>query len=274
MHSALYRGWLDHRRLMPRRHAFRYRLCMAYLDLAELDQVFRGRWLWTAQPGRHAALVRFDRRDHFGDPAQPLDEAVRALVAERTGQRPAGPIRLLTHLRWFGYVFNPVSFYYCFDAADRRLEAVVAEVTNTPWGERHCYVLRADAPGADLLQARSVKAMHVSPFHPMGLRYDWQLHTPGEALAVHMALRPAAEAGAAPVFGATLALRRVPIGGAALAGTLLRFPWMTVQVIAAIHWQALRLWLKRVPVHDHPTRSKEAARAAATVPPHSTEHPR
>ena len=272
MHSALYHGWLDHRRLAPRRHAFRYRLFMAYLDLAELDEVFRGRWLWST---RRAALARFDRGDHLGDPAQPLDEAVRALVAERTGQRPAGPIRLLTHLRYFGVVFNPVSFYYCFDAAGRAVEAVVAEVTNTPWGERHCYVLRPDTPGASVLKAHSVKAMHVSPFHPMALRYDWQLHTPGEALAVHMALRPVELAGAeaAPVFGATLALQRVPIGGAALAGTLLRFPWMTARVIAAIHWQALRLWLKRVPVFDHPTRSR-AARAAAAVRPTPTEHPR
>ena len=263
MHSTLYCGWLDHRRLVPRRHAFRYRLFMAYLDLAELDEVFRGRWLWSTQ---RAALARFDRRDHFGDPGQPLDEAVRALVAERSGQRPAGPIRLLTHLRIFGYVFNPVSFYYCFDAADRTVEAVVAEVNNTPWGERHCYVLRQDAPDADRLQARSVKAMHVSPFHPMGLRYDWLLHTPGEALTVHMALRPAeGDADVAPVFGATLALQRVPISGAALAGTLLRFPWMTANVVAAIHWEALRLWLKGTPVHDHPTRSRTARAAAATA---------
>ena len=294
MHSALYHGWLDHRRLAPRRHAFRYRLFMAYLDLAELDQVFRGRWLWST---KRAALARFDRRDHLGDPAQPLDEAVRALVAERTGRRPAGPIRLLTHLRYFGFVFNPVSFYYCFDAAGQTVETVVAEVNNTPWGERHCYVLPQGAPSADVLRAHSAKQMHVSPFHPMALGYDWQLHTPGEALAVHMALRPAdgadsahsaarpdgthsansansvGDAAAAPVFGATLALRRVPIGAAALAGTLLRFPWMTAQVIAAIHWQALRLWLKRVPVHDHPTRS-QAARAALSVRPRPTEHPR
>jgi DUF1365 family protein len=274
MHSALFHGWLDHRRLAPRRHAFRYRLFMAYLDLAELDEVFRGRWLWSTR-ARHLALARFDRRDHLGDPAQPLDEAVRALVAERSGRRPEGPIRLLTHLRMFGYVFNPVSFYYCFDAAGRTLETVVAEVNNTPWGERHCYVLRQDTPGSDRLLVHSVKAMHVSPFHPMALRYEWQLHTPGEALAVHMALRATdtADADGAPVFGATLALQRVPINGTALAGTLLRFPWMTAKVIAAIHWEALRLWLKRVPVNDHPTRSKPA-RAAAIVNPIPTEHPR
>lgn len=249
MHSAIYHGWLDHRRVAPRPHAFRYRLFMVYLDLAELDQAFRGRWLWST---RRPALARFDRRDHLGDPGQPLDDAVRSLVAERTGHRPAGPVRLLTHLRYFGYVFNPVSFYYCFDAQDRELEAVVAEVNNTPWGERHCYVLRPSVPGAHWLRAHSVKAMHVSPFHPMALSYDWRLSTPGEALAVHMALRPTAAADDAPLFSAALALQRQPLTGAALAGQLLRFPFMTAQVIAAIHWQALRLWLKRVPVYDHP----------------------
>ncbi len=272
MHSALYHGWLEHRRLLPRRHAFRYRLFMAYLDLAEVDEVFRGRWLWST---RRMALLRFDRRDHLGDPAQPLDEAVRALVAERTGRRPAGPIRLLTHLRAFGYVFNPISFYYCFDPAGHGLEAVVAEVNNTPWGERHCYVLRPETPGAECLRAQSVKAMHVSPFHPMGLHYDWRLQTPGEALSVHMTLRPAELAGGegTPLFGATMALSRVPITGVALAVTLLHFPWMTAKVVAAIHWEALRLWLKRVPVFDHPTRSR-AARTAAAPPATTTEPPR
>jgi len=242
---------------------------MVYLDLAELKQVFRGRWLWST---RHVALARFDRRDHFGDPAQPLDEAVRALVAERTGRRPEGPVRLLTHLRYFGYVFNPVSFYYCFDTAGRTVEAVVAEVSNTPWGERHCYVLRPD-PASDEIRAHGVKALHVSPFQPIELRYDWRLQVPGEALTVHMTLRPAEPGATAPVFGATLALRRVPIGAASLAGTLLRFPWMTAKVIAAIHWEALRLWLKRTPVHDHPNRPR-AARAAAPAGAATRENPR
>ena len=266
MHSALYHGWLEHRRLAPRRHAFRYRLFMVYLDLAELDQVFRGRWLWST---RRAAFARFDRRDHFGDPAQPLEDAVRALVAEQTNHRPEGPIRLLTHLRYFGYVFNPVSFYYCFDAADSKVEAVVAEVNNTPWGERHCYVLQQDSPGAEELQAQTMKAMHVSPFNPMTLRYDWQLRAPGEALSARMTLRSADPAGAAPIFSAALKLRRVPINGGSLAGTLLRFPWMTAKVIAAIHWEALRLWLKRAPVYDHPTRSRAAVLARA----HTRHHP-
>lgn len=265
MHSALYQGWLSHRRHQPRTHAFRYRLFMVYLDLVELDEVFCGRWLWSAS---RRALARFDRGDHLGDPAVPLDESVRRLVAERSGKRPAGPIRLLTHLRYFGYVFNPVSFYYCFDTEDREIEAIVAEVNNTPWGERHCYVLDALESGSHALQARSIKAMHVSPFHPMAVEYLWHFLPPGETLGVRMKLQPAGQGmrDDRASFDATLAMRRVPIGTWTLAGALLKFPFMTAQVIAMIYWQALRLWLKRVPVHDHRTRWS-AIGSSAPVPP-------
>ena len=138
MRSCIYRGHVRHRRFTPVEHAFRYPLFMMYLDLDELPHVLDVHPLWSA---RRPAPAWFRRRDYHGDAAVPLDEAVRATVAEQTGSRPRGPIRLLTHLRYFGYCFNPVSFYYCFDEEDRRVETIVAEVNNTPWGERHCYVL-------------------------------------------------------------------------------------------------------------------------------------
>lgn len=259
MYSAIYRGSLRHRRFAPRLHDFRYPLFLLYLDLDELDTVFRGRWLWSA---RRTALARFNRADHLGDPGVPLQQAVRDLVEQQTGRRLSGPIRLLTHLRYFGHCFNPVSFYYCFDAAGVSVECVVAEVNNTPWGERHCYVL--DEPCRRVNGAhqryRSEKAFHVSPFMPMELTYEWGFSAPGSRLNVHMALLDSAQgdaAGARKVFDATLRLQHAPINGANLAGLLLRFPLMTLQVVVAIHWQALRLWLKGVPVHTHPAKRRQ-----------------
>ena len=246
MHSALYEGKVRHRRLTPVPHEFGYTMFMVYLDLAEAETAFAGRWLWSAS---RPALARFRREDHLGDPALPLDRCVRDLVEEETGRRPEGAIRLLTHLAYFGWCFNPVSFYYCFDRAGA-LEAVVAEVTNTPWLERHCYVLdrRATLAPGETLRWRAPKRMHVSPFMRMEQEYVWALREPGARLTVHMENLE----GGRRMFDATMTMSRVEITGRSLALALLRWPFMTLSVVAGIHWQALKLWLKGVPVIDHP----------------------
>lgn len=258
MNSAIYEGRVRHRRWRPKSHQFSYSMFMLYLDLAELDRVFAGRWLWST---RRPALARFRREDHLGDPALPLDQAVRDLVQQSAGWRPAGPIRLLTHLSYFGYCFNPVSFYYCFDANDRQVEAIVAEVNNTPWGERHCYVLDGHGrPGGAAQQHFAPrKQMHVSPFMPMDIDYRWRLSQPGEVLGVHMENHRDGE----KLFDATLRLERVELNARSLARVLSQYPLMTVKVIAAIHWQALRLWLKRVPLFDHPRKKSPSRRKHA-----------
>lgn len=254
MHSALYTGELRHRRFAPRAHQFSYRLFMMYVDLAELDEIFRGRWLWSA---RRPALAWLRREDCIGDASLPIDTVVRDRVAERTGVRPAGPIRMLTHLRYFGIGFNPVTFYYCFNAADTQVETIVAEITNTPWNERHAYVLTDPLQGAgpQVLRYQFAKEFHVSPFMPMEMNYDWRFGMPGERLAVNMQNYQQGER----VFDATLNLSRQEIGAAALARALVAFPCMTATVIAGIYTQALKLWIKRIPFVAHPSRTSPHA---------------
>jgi DUF1365 family protein len=245
--SAVYEGGVRHRRHAPRPHAFRYRMAQLYLDLDEVDQVFARRWLWSAS-GRN--LAEFRRSDYLGPAAQPLAQAVRDRVYAATGVATNGPVRLLTHLRYFGYVFNPVSFYFCHAADGSTLQHVVAEITNTPWRERHAYVLPVE--GAQR-RGRAwhwdfAKAFHVSPFLPMDRQYHWSVTAPGDDLRIHMdVLREGVRE-----FDATLALQRRPLDARSLARVLWRYPLMTAQVIAGIHWQALRLWRLRTPVHAHP----------------------
>jgi DUF1365 family protein len=259
MESCLYEGFVRHRRLGPVPHDFRFPLFMVYLDLAELDTVFRGRWLWsTSRP----ALVRFRREDHLGDPRVSLDQAVRDLVAGHTGRRPGGPVRLLTHLRTAGYLFNPVSFFYCHDEAGA-LAAIVADVGNTPWNERHRYVLPAQPTGTGRLRARVPKRFHVSPFLPMSLDHVFHVGEPGARLALRIEDR---EHDGRRVFDAVLALRRREITGANLARALARFPLMPLQVSAAIYWQAFRLHRKGAPYFPHPARAVPETRREAETP--------
>lgn len=252
MHSCIYEGQVKHSRTQPAVHEFSYRLFMMYLDLDELPTLFRKRWFWsTSGP----ALARFRRFDHLGAEDQPLAESVRELVEKETGQRPGGPIRLLTNLAYFGYCFNPVSFYYCFAEDGETVEFIVGEVNNTPWGERDTYIM--DCRNKDMTSVswrfQPAKKMHVSPFMPMELEYNWVLSAPTGRLSVFMANSRNGKR----FFGATLNLNRTPISGASLARVLFRFPFMTARIMLAIYWQALRLWIKRCPVYKHPGKETE-----------------
>lgn len=243
--SALYEGTIRHRRMEPVEHSFTYPLFMAYLDLAELPEALDGLGGWSA---RRPALAWFRRSDFLEPADRPLDEVVRDRVEAELGDRPAGPIRLLTNLRYFGHSFNPVSFYFCFDAAGERPVAVLADVTNTPWGESHSYAIAAD--GGRLISARIAKRFHVSPLMGMDHVYEWRTTAPGEEAQVHIS----SSAGERLTFDATLALRRRELAPDIARRMLIRYPAMTLQVLARIYWQALRLRLKGAPWHAHPER--------------------
>jgi len=249
VNSAIYAGLVRHRRRRPAPHAFRFRLFMMYLDLEELPGALDGHWLWSA---RHAAAAWFRRADYHGDGTVPLADAVRGTVEQATGTRPRGPIRLLTHLRYYGYCFNPVSFYYCFNEQDTRVDTVLAEITNTPWKERHAYVLARTPAMNGRLRFQFQKAFHVSPFMPMDHHYVWRFSTPGRKLGVHMENFDTR----GKLFDATLSLTRREITGRTLARALLTYPWMTAAVATSIHWNALRIWRKGNQFYPHPdTRS-------------------
>lgn len=249
--SAIYTGKVRHRRFSPKQHAFEYDVFMMYLDTREIAEVFSLSKFWSL---KHFAPAQFKRTDfhidqhHLTQHKLPsIDESVRNTLASTLGERPTGPIRMLVNLRYWGINMNPISTYYCFDDSGENLIAILAEVHNTPWNERHAYVLT----GEDFAQKQHVnfpKVFHVSPFNPIAMDYRWHSTTPNQTLALHLENWQDNH----KIMDATMTLAREDISTRALHKILIRFPWMTVKVISAIYWQALKLWWKGVPIFNHP----------------------
>jgi len=256
--SGLYVGTLRHRRFTPVAHTFTFPLFMALVDIDRVPELMRrsrltshNRWNWAS----------FDDRDHLGDPTRPLRERLEDDASRHGIELPDGAVFLLTHLRYLGYCFNPVSFFYCFDRAGE-LRVVLAEVRNT-FGGAHNYWLRPD-PAARTFRAATPKSLYVSPFMPVDLDYTFAFTRPTDRLVAHMGAGQAASVG----FDATLSLERRPWNAPEIRRVLVRYPAMTASVMTAIHWQALRLWWKGVPVVPRLTADgvgERTAHAAATA---------
>lgn len=245
--AALYVGQVGHRRLGRRRHSFRYPLFQAFVDLDRLDEVCRASRLVSRNRFNWASI---HDADYLPDrPEGTLRQRFEAAAREAGQAVPDGPVFLLANLRYLGFCFNPVAYYYAYDR-DGRLALICAEITNTPWNERHRYWMVPADPAAGEWTFEVPKAFHVSPFMPMDLRYRWTFNDPAERLRVHMDLLD----GEARCFEAELDLSRRSWGAAELRRTLLRFPWITLKVLFAIYWEALCLWMKRVPVFTHPSK--------------------
>lgn len=258
MRSAVYEGVLTHARAAPG-HRFRMRLAMPLLDLEEIDTVVAMHPLWSTE---RRNVASFRRRDFLGAADVPLDCAVRDRVHAVTGRRPTGPISLLGHVRTWGWLFNPLVVFFCYDPTGTRVEHAVLHVTNTPWKEEHTYVL--GGPGRDVLG----KALHVSPFFGMDQRYRITYDAPGESFTLKIVVE---EAGT-EVFRAVLQLVRRDASSRSLARVLWRYPMLTARVSLGIHSNALRLWRKGARFSPHPDKNQpEESRAGSLDRPDRAE---
>ncbi len=250
--SAIYEGEVYHRRLEPFDHGFAYRIFLPLFDLDELPGLLDSIPLWSARRG---APARFRRSDYLGPEDLPLAEAARARVNEELGDAPDGPVRLLANPRYLGVGMNPVAFYYLHGSGPGEpVEAMIAEVTNTPWGERRSYVMRPEPDRDGGIGGDFEKALHVSPFMPMDQSYRWSANEPGEKLTVRLENLQEGRR----VFAAGVSLERREISSRRMLRLLVRYPPMTVATLARIYWQAVRLKIKGAPYHRKPAKGKES----------------
>ncbi len=259
MHSCLYRGYVSHRRGEPE-HQFRYSTSWAYFDLSEVEDLAQDCFLLSR---RRFAPLSFRREDHFGDADVTLEECVRDRLRRETNLELTGPIRLLTQFRHFGLFFSPINVFYCFDA-DQKLQAMIAEVTNTPWNEKHTYVLwEGNRVHGSHTRYSHPKDFHVSPFMGMEAEYRWKISEPTDVLNLSIGSIQDGKR----KFHADLTMRRVPLNDRQLLRNVFRYPVATLQILGAIYAQAFRLWMKKCQFYQHPR-----TRTEATQESHSISH--
>jgi DUF1365 family protein len=247
--SALFVGDIEHRRLSPKTNSFTYRVCYYFLDLKKIPSLFNIPFVFSYnKPG----LLSFWRKDYLGNSSESIEASVQRLVFEHTQKEVKGPIFLLANISYFGLCFNPVSFYYCYGEDGETLEFIVSEITNTPWGEKHRQVFEVGDKKINTFEFP--KDFHVSPFMPMTIDYTWVFHKPSDELYVYMQNRNKGEKRV--IFDSTLKLTSLPMTSRNIILAFAQFPFVTFKTMFAIYYQALVLFIKRVPFHTHPLKEK------------------
>jgi len=241
MRSQVCTGIVKHQRHVEKSHQFKYNVFMMLLDLDELNHIFDNYWLWSVEKFN---LASFKRKNYFDKGNEALIDSVKKLIDKRTGNK-IDKVFLLTNLSCLGYCFNPISIYFCHNKG--KLVNCIIEVTNTPWGESHQYILDPILIKKDIYKMSFKKVLHVSPF--MTMDYEYQLKCKYSENSIIVYIENIKDGSCH--FDATLSLTRLNINHKSLASTLIKFPFMTGKVILAIYWQALKLWIKGVNIINH-----------------------
>jgi len=239
MESAIYQGKVFHQRFRPTQHKFDYDIYLFWLKLSEIESL--------SHTLRHFSIgkrgwLSFHRDDYYGEPSLPLDEAIRQkMTALNQSEKLDGEVFFFGQLRTFGIYFSPVNFYFLRSPEHNRFTHMLAEVSNTPWNERHYYLVDMET------QEDTEKAFHVSPFNPLDMTYKWTIRQPDAHFNLVMACHRKEKD-----FTAGLNMKRISLDNTNLRIMLRRIPSMTIKTVVGIYWQALKLFIKRTPIYDHP----------------------